>query len=194
MCRPLRDVCTLLTLVPSRLFMAGEAPTDTVWFERRLSRSPSETVSVKIRLDLCESVRQMYFVLDVCAHNCLPRTYTVSVTASCYTNTHIDTPIHDIRSWLLRQSPYKQTRTESGQIHLLCSTRWSTGSRLVSLGFFACGDLPRDFFWLGFDEEVLPHRHTHYLSFFNSCGSDTPRTPLGHTIRLVNLCFVQFLL
>ncbi len=151
MCLPLREVCTWLTLVPSRLFLAGEPPPG----------SPSETVSGQVRLDLCECLRQMYFVLDVCAHNCLPRTYTVSVTTSSYTHTDIDTRIHDIRSWLFRQSPDKQTHTQSGEIHLLCSTMWSTGSRLVSLGFFACGDHPRDFFGLLCEEEVLSHNDTH---------------------------------
>ena len=42
----------------------------------------------------------MYFVLDVCAHNCLPQTYTVSFTSS-YSHTLVDTPIHDIRNRLL---------------------------------------------------------------------------------------------
>lgn len=182
MCQPLRDVCTLLTWVPSRLFLAGEAPTDTVWFERRLSRSPSETLSVKIRLGLCESLRQMYFVLRrVCSQLFTTNVHSVSHNKLLQQHTHnrvlINQHAHSLGTFTFSAARggalgLDLFRWDSSSVETFCETflGWASMRRFC-------------------------HTDTHITyRFFNSCGSDTPRTPLGHTIRLVNLCFVQFLL
>ena len=106
-----------------------------------------------------------------CVRRVCSELFTTDVHSVSHKKSHPHTRRHtDSRHQeLTAQSPDKHTRTLSGEIHLLCSTTWITECRLVSLGFFAFGDLQRDFFGLVCEEAILSHNDTH-ITYWCSYG------------------------